>query len=589
MTALSSRPGKIVAVHASYRSRAAERGTMPAWPSYFLKPTSSLAESDDPVVRPPGCELLAFEGEVALVIGRRALRVSAADGWDHVAWITAANDFGAYDLRYADRGGNVRSKGSDSFAPLGPLLIDARTVDLAALRLRSWVNGELAQDAWPLRDMLFGFGDIVADLSRLLTLEPGDVILTGTPTGSTVVNPGDVVEVEVSAGEQSSGRLRSPIVEADYPLEPLGAMPRATDTDREAAYGARAWSIRTGAGTQAAPSADPSAGAGTQAVLPADILAGLREVSTATLAAQLRKRGLNGLTLDGLRSTRPDLHMAGFARTVRYLPLREDLSAAYGAGMNAQKRAIEQILPGEVLVIEARGDQTAGTIGDILALRTQVRGAAGIVTDGAIRDSAALAQLEIPAYHAAVHPAVLGRRHVPWETDVTVACAGVTIQPGDILVGDADGVVVLPPPIAAEILADASEQEREERFIAAQVAAGEPIEGLFPLTDRWRPAYQTWLAQHESPGPLASPTPPPSQQARPPRCDNDTVTTGAMSHRSGSRNPSLDTIGAGGAVGAPAAGPGVAGTGKAGSATEAGPAAEPNPAADAGLERGTPS
>jgi 5-oxopent-3-ene-1,2,5-tricarboxylate decarboxylase / 2-hydroxyhepta-2,4-diene-1,7-dioate isomerase len=616
MTALSSRPGKIVAVHASYRSRAAERGTMPAWPSYFLKPTSSLAESDDPVVRPPGCELLAFEGEVALVIGRRALRVSAADGWDHIAWITAANDFGAYDLRYADRGGNVRSKGSDGFAPLGPLLIDARTVDLAALRLRSWVNGELAQDAWPLQDMLFGFGDIVADLSRLLTLEPGDVILTGTPTGSTVVNPGDVVEVEVSAGEQSSGRLRSPIVEADYPLEPLGAMPRVTDTDREAAYGARAWSIRTGAGTQAAPSADPSAvagtqaapsadpsagagtqaaaladpsaGAGTQAVLPADILADLREVSTATLAAQLRKRGLNGLTLDGLRSTRPDLHMAGFARTVRYLPLREDLSAAYGAGMNAQKRAIEQILPGEVLVIEARGDQTAGTIGDILALRTQVRGAAGIVTDGAIRDSAALAQLEIPAYHAAVHPAVLGRRHVPWETDVTVACAGVTIQPGDILVGDADGVVVLPPPIAAEILADASEQEREERFIAAQVAAGEPIEGLFPLTDRWRPAYQTWLAQHESPGPLASPTPPPSQQARPPRCDNDTVTTGAMSHRSGSRNPSLDTIGAGGAVGAPAAGPGVAGTGKAGSATEAGPAAEPNPAADAGLERGTP-
>ena len=137
--------------------------------------------------------------------------------------------------------------------------------------------------------------------------------------------------------------------------------------------------------------------------------------------------------------------MAGYARTVRYLPLREDLSAAYGGGMNAQKRAIEEIRPGEVLVIEARGDPTAGTIGDILGLRAQVRGAAGIVTDGAIRDSVALAGLEIPVYHAAVHPAVLGRRHVPWETGVTVACAGVTIQPGDILVGDADGVVVLPP------------------------------------------------------------------------------------------------------------------------------------------------
>ena len=136
--------------------------------------------------------------------------------------------------------------------------------------------------------------------------------------------------------------------------------------------------------------------------------------------------------------------MAGYARTVRYLPLREDLSAAQGA-MNAQKRAIEEIRPGEILVIEARGDSTAGTIGDILALRAQVRGAAGIVTDGAIRDSVALAGLRIPVYHAAVHPAVLGRRHIPWESRVTVACAGVTIQPGDLLVGDADGVVVLPP------------------------------------------------------------------------------------------------------------------------------------------------
>jgi regulator of RNase E activity RraA/2-keto-4-pentenoate hydratase/2-oxohepta-3-ene-1,7-dioic acid hydratase in catechol pathway len=470
MAALERVPGKVVAVHASYRSRAAERGTMPAWPSYFLKPTSSLADSGEEVVRPPGCELLAFEGEVALVIGRRARRVSPADGWDHVAHITAANDFGVYDLRYADRGSNVRSKGIDGFTPIGPRLIDARAVDQAALRLRAWVNGDLAQEAWVAEDMLFGFGDIVADLSRLLTLEPGDVILTGTPTGSTVVTPGDIVEVEVSAGDQSSGRLRSPIVEADYRLEPPGAMPRADDADRDAAYGALHQ-----------PPARPQ-----------EILVGLGQVATATLAAQLRKRGLNTLTLDGLRSTRPEQTMAGYARTVRYLPLREDLSAAQGP-MNAQKRAIEAIRPGEVLVIEARGDPTAGTIGDILALRAQVRGAAGVVTDGAIRDSAALAALDIPVYHRAAHPAVLGRRHVPWETGVTVACAGVTIQPGDILVGDADGVVVLPPGIAAEVLADALNQEREEAFIAERVAAGESIDGLFPLTEARRPDYQAWL------------------------------------------------------------------------------------------------
>ena len=481
MTALERVPGKVVGVHLSYRSRAAERDTMPAWPSYFLKPSSTLADDGDPVARPPGCELLAFEGEVALVIGRRACRVSPADGWEHVAWITAANDFGVHDLRYADRGANVRSKGVDGFTPLGPRLIDARAVDLATVRLRTWVNGELAQDAWPATDMLFGFGDIVADLSRLTTLEPGDVILTGTPAGSTVVNPGDVVEVEVTAGEntggnteqssgrQSSGILRSPVVEADYRLDPPGAMPQAGEAVRAAAYG------RPGAPRERAQ----------------DILAGLREVSTATLASLLRKRGLNGLTLDGLRSTRPDVRMAGYARTVRYLPMREDLHDRY-AGMNAQKRAIEQIRPGEVLVIEARGDPTAGTIGDILGLRAQVRGAAGIVTDGAIRDSAALARLEIPAYHAAVHPAVLGRRHVPWESDVAVACAGVTIRPGDILVGDADGVVVLPPAIAAEVLADAREQERQEEFIAGRVARGESIDGLYPLGDARRADYQAW-------------------------------------------------------------------------------------------------
>src|SRR5580693_3497817 len=299
MAALERVPGKVVAVHSSYRSRAAERGTIPAWPSYFLKPASSLAASGDPVARPPGCELRAFEGEAALVIGRRARRVRPADGWDHVAHLTAANDFGVYDLRYADRGSNVRSKGIDGFTPLGPGLIDARGVDLTKLRLRTWVNGNLAQDAWPAQDLLFGFGDIVADLSRLLTLEPGDVILTGTPTGSTVVTPGDVVEVEVSAGDLSSGRLRSPIVEADYRLEPPGAMPRADDAERKAAYGNKHPAER-----------------------PHELLDGLREVATATLAAVLRKRGLNTLTLDGLRSTRPEIRLAGYARTVRYLPLR---------------------------------------------------------------------------------------------------------------------------------------------------------------------------------------------------------------------------------------------------------------------------
>jgi 2-keto-4-pentenoate hydratase/2-oxohepta-3-ene-1,7-dioic acid hydratase in catechol pathway/regulator of RNase E activity RraA len=509
-------PSKIIAVHVSYRSRAMERGALPPWPSYFLKPPSTLAADGDPVRRPPWCELLAFEGEVALVIGTRATRVSPADAWSHVRWVTAANDFGVYDLRYADRGANVRSKGIDGFTPLGPALLDARAVDPERITLRTWVNGELAQDAVSGDDLLFSFADIVADASRLTTLEPGDVILTGTPTGSTVVQPGDLVEVEVStvvtrgvgvsdetegsggsggvlagAGASggsgtvlSTGRLRSPIAEADYELGPPGAMPNADDVQREAAYGSRG----------APGPADP----------PADLLAAVSQVSTATLASQLRKRGFNHVTLDRLQTTRPSRKMAGFARTLRYVPFREDLFAQYGTtvgrtGLNAQKRAVEQVRPGEVLVIEARGDPTAGTVGDLLALRAQVRGATGIVTDGAIRDSETLRnQLAIPVYYAAAHPAVLGRRHVPWEVNVAVACAGVTVVPGDIIVGDGDGVIVVPAQLAMEVARDAAEQERQEEFAAAMIAKGESVDGLYPLGQRWRAAYESWLAERES-------------------------------------------------------------------------------------------
>ena len=466
-----------------------ERGRLPAWPSYFLKPPSTLAADGDPVLRPPWCELLAFEGEVALVIGTRTSRVAPADAWNHVRWVTAANDFGVYDLRYADNGANVRSKGVDGFTPLGPGLLDARAVDPERVRLRTWVNGALAQDAVSGEDLLFSFADIVADVSRLTALEPGDVILTGTPTGSTVVGPGDLVEVEVSIprGDDpplSTGRLRSPIAEADYALSPPGAMPSPDEAQRAAAYGARG-----------APGPSGS---------PVELLRAVGRVSTATLSSQLRKRGFNSLTLDGLHATKPGAKMVGFARTLRYVPFREDLFAARGGalpggGLNAQKRAVEQVRPGEVLVIEARGDHTAGTVGDILALRAAVRGAAGIVTDGAIRDSQPLHAMDLPVYYGATHPAVLGRRHVPWEVNTAIACAGVTVLPGDIVAGDGDGVIVIPADVAMEVARDAAEQELQEEFAAAMVGLGESVDGLYPLGKRWQAAYEDWLAERREP------------------------------------------------------------------------------------------
>lgn len=121
--------------------------------------------------------------------------------------MTAGNDFGLYDLRANDKGSNVRSKGGDGFTPLGPALIDARDVDPDAVRVRTWVNGALAQDDTSA-GMFFSLTQLVADLSQHFTLNPGDVILTGTPAGSSVVRPGDVVEVEVDAPRLPDARRR---------------------------------------------------------------------------------------------------------------------------------------------------------------------------------------------------------------------------------------------------------------------------------------------------------------------------------------------------------------------------------------------
>ena len=219
---------------------------------------------------------------------------------------------------------------------------------------------------------------------------------------------------------------------------------------------------------------------------------GKPHVATATLSSQLRKRGLNNVSIDGLSSTRPDAKIVGTARTLRYLPNREDLFDERGGGYNAQKRAFDAVGPGEVLVIEARGERGSGTVGDVLALRAQVNGAAGIVTDGGVRDLEVVAALDIPTYHNGPHPAVLGRRHVPWDTDVTVACGGATVQPGDVIVGDADGLLVIPPALVEEVVADAIEQEREEEFIAEQVAQGARVDGLFPMNAEWKERYRAW-------------------------------------------------------------------------------------------------
>lgn len=469
---LGARPGKIVAVHLAYASRADQRGRRPASPSYFFKPSSSLAASGASIERPAGTELLAFEGEIALIIGTPARWTTAETAWSHVAAITAANDFGLYDLRANDKGSNVRSKGGDGYTPIGPALIDAVGIDPANLRLRTWVNGELAQDD-TTDGLLFPLAQIVADLSQHFTLETGDVILTGTPAGSSVVVPGDVVEVQVDAGSLSSGRLRTTVVQGERTLDgAIGSLPAVDDRQRAEAWGS------------------PEAAGIPPALTPA-LREKLSRVPVAALSGQLRKRGLNDVTIDGVHPLTAGSRFVGTARTLRFLPHREDLFAARGGGYNAQKRAFDAVAEGEVLVIEARGETGSGTLGDILAIRAHARGAAAIVTDGGVRDAEAVAAVGIPVFTAGPHPAVLGRRHVPWETDVAIGCGGTTVEPGDILVGDGDGVVVLPPALAEEVATAALAQEEEDAWIARQVASGHPVDGLFPMNAQWRARYES--------------------------------------------------------------------------------------------------
>ncbi|GAB3187170.1 fumarylacetoacetate hydrolase family protein [Nesterenkonia suensis] len=476
--------GKVIAVHISYASRAEQRGRRPAAPSYFFKPASSLAPDGTSVERPAGTELLGFEGEIALIIGRQAHRVGLSEAWSHVGWITAADDLGLYDLRGNDKGSNVRNKGRDGYTSLAPELIPAADVDPSALRIRTWKNGDLVQEDTSA-GMIFPLPQLVADLSQHLTLEPGDIILTGTPAGASVAQPGDVIEVEVDVvgapGQppRSSGRLRTPIVEGPGDFDPaLGSGPSVDDTQREEAWGSRA----------AAGLPEPAGG------LPDALRRKLDEVPVAGLAQEMRRRGYNTVTIDGPRPTRAGRKMVGTARTLRFIPAREDLFRSHGGGYNAQKRIFDDVGTGEVIVIEARGETGSGTLGDILALRARARGAAGIVTDGGVRDHTTVAEIELPVFCQGPHPAVLGRRHVPWDVDVTVACGGAAVQPGDVIVGDDDGVIVLPPEIAEEVADAALAKEAEDAWVAEQVTAGHPVDGLFPMNAQWRARYEAETA-----------------------------------------------------------------------------------------------
>jgi regulator of RNase E activity RraA len=225
-----------------------------------------------------------------------------------------------------------------------------------------------------------------------------------------------------------------------------------------------------------------------------EVLRMLEQVSTATLSSQLHRRGYRQLVIGGVMPLRPETRMAGQAFTLRYIPAREDLERGtdFDNLTNKQRIAVEQVGPGDVLVIDARGDTRAGSLGNILTERIRQRGAAGIVTDGAFRDTPAIRAIDLPTYARGQHPNISFTIHHPVEINGAIACGGVAVLPGDVIVGDSEAVIVIPRAIAEEVAHDAFAQERREEFILAKIRSGSSIIGVYPPDAGTLSEYEGW-------------------------------------------------------------------------------------------------
>jgi regulator of RNase E activity RraA len=219
----------------------------------------------------------------------------------------------------------------------------------------------------------------------------------------------------------------------------------------------------------------------------------LKQVSTATISTQLLSRGLRNVFLQGVKPVTGH-RMAGPAFTLRYIPAREDIDTleVFKDYDHPQRAAIEQVPPGHVLVMDCRNQTKAASAGGILLTRLQARKAAGLVTDGALRDTPEIKQLGIPVYSQGASPVTNLVQHHATDINVPIGCAEVPVYPGDIMVGDEEGVVCIPRHLATEIAEAAKEQEKLERFIQYEVANGKPLRNTYP------PDEDTLRRYHES-------------------------------------------------------------------------------------------
>lgn len=214
-------PTKILCVHTNYRSRFFEltgKTEMPPTPTYFQKPLSALNYHGGEIILPDGYKFLNYEGELAAIIGRPMRNVRPEEVWDNIAGFAPSNDISLHDMRDADMGSMLRVKGCDGFCPIGPAIVSGQ--DIRDAVLRTYLNGALVQEG-AIADMIFGIDYLIADLARHITLEPGDIVLTGTPANSRPMQDGDVVEVDISG----IGRLSNTVRRIPSPQAAVGFQP----------------------------------------------------------------------------------------------------------------------------------------------------------------------------------------------------------------------------------------------------------------------------------------------------------------------------------------------------------------------------
>ena len=226
----------------------------------------------------------------------------------------------------------------------------------------------------------------------------------------------------------------------------------------------------------------------------------LKHVGCATLCTQLYKRGFRNVYIQGVRrlTTPSGGNLVGPAFTMRSIPSREDLDqiSAFDDPNHPQRKAIETVPEGHVLVLDCRRETKVASGGQILTTRLKVRGAAGLVSDGPVRDSGEIAKMDFPVYCAGGSaPLNLLMHHATPDFNVPIGCGGVAVYPGDVIVGDDEGVVVIPAHLADEIAADAVEQEKMEVFLLEKVQQGAKLAGTYPPNAQTKAAFQEWRKQ----------------------------------------------------------------------------------------------